>query len=290
MSFFNKSEEVIDIQLTRFGKVSLSRGKFKPKYYQFFDDDIVYQQRSPNYSSENQNETQNRILLNTPRNKPSPVSLSVERTTLESGFSINPQIQLDPEMFSREDQERLLLYPLSHCEAGSTEASFIEVSSHGVNINKNYKEFLHYTSSGIYRKIPQLKMNVNYEIVKTSGVETTQEELRRSNNSNNFIDLRSNEIEFLDKSMIQVEGDKIILSVEEANSFYGLSNFELEIYEIDNSPESSEAPKDRVVGPNLKRIKNIEDINSLFHIKTDEDVVEVKTKFGRQNNWYRTGE
>ena len=60
MSFFNKKEEVIDIQLTRYGKVLLSEGNFKPAYYQFFDDDIIYSQKSPNYTSELQNEVQKR--------------------------------------------------------------------------------------------------------------------------------------------------------------------------------------------------------------------------------------
>ena len=33
MQFFNQKEEVIDIQLTQFGKRLLSQGKFKPTYY-----------------------------------------------------------------------------------------------------------------------------------------------------------------------------------------------------------------------------------------------------------------
>ena len=42
MTFFNKKEEVIDIQLTPFGKILHSKGKLKPSYYAFFDDDIIY--------------------------------------------------------------------------------------------------------------------------------------------------------------------------------------------------------------------------------------------------------
>ena len=42
MSFFNKKEDVIEIQLTQYGKYLLSKGKFKPSYYAFFDDDIVF--------------------------------------------------------------------------------------------------------------------------------------------------------------------------------------------------------------------------------------------------------
>ena len=40
--FFDKKEEVLDIQLTQHGKYLLSRGEFDPKFYAFFDDDIIY--------------------------------------------------------------------------------------------------------------------------------------------------------------------------------------------------------------------------------------------------------
>ena len=41
-TFFNKKEDVIDLKLTRYGRHLLSMGKFKPEYYAFFDDDILY--------------------------------------------------------------------------------------------------------------------------------------------------------------------------------------------------------------------------------------------------------
>jgi len=42
MTFFNQKEEVIEIELTQYGKYLLSRGKLKPVYYAFFDDDVIY--------------------------------------------------------------------------------------------------------------------------------------------------------------------------------------------------------------------------------------------------------
>ena len=41
MSFFNKKEEVLDVQLTQLGKYLLSKGKLKPVYYVFSDDEIL---------------------------------------------------------------------------------------------------------------------------------------------------------------------------------------------------------------------------------------------------------
>ena len=60
MTFFNKKEDVIEIKLTQFGKNLLSRGAFKPVYYQFFDDDIVYES-SKSQGTEHQNKAEDRI-------------------------------------------------------------------------------------------------------------------------------------------------------------------------------------------------------------------------------------
>ena len=38
--FLNKKEQVYDLKLTSYGHYLLSVGKFKPVYYEFFDDNI----------------------------------------------------------------------------------------------------------------------------------------------------------------------------------------------------------------------------------------------------------
>ena len=78
MAFFNKKEEVIDIKITQFGKDLLSRGAFKPVFYQFFDDDIIYNSAFAGFT-EHQNDTESRILENTPKLKTQALTTSVER-------------------------------------------------------------------------------------------------------------------------------------------------------------------------------------------------------------------
>ena len=41
MTFFNKKEDVLPIELTPYGRKILGQGKFKPVYYTFLDDDIL---------------------------------------------------------------------------------------------------------------------------------------------------------------------------------------------------------------------------------------------------------
>lgn len=79
MSFFDDKQEVIKIELTEFGKYLFSKGRFKPKYYAFFDDDILYDSKYANFS-ENQNYSEKRILEETPYIKPHTVFVSKNET------------------------------------------------------------------------------------------------------------------------------------------------------------------------------------------------------------------
>ena len=59
MAFFDKKEEVLDLVLTRRGRELLAEGKLKPTYYDFFDDDIIYDYK---YVSSDSTEAQNDIV------------------------------------------------------------------------------------------------------------------------------------------------------------------------------------------------------------------------------------
>ena len=59
--FINKKEEVIDISLTQHGKYLISKGKFKPSFYAFYDDDVLYDAAHAKITSGSQNENLTRI-------------------------------------------------------------------------------------------------------------------------------------------------------------------------------------------------------------------------------------
>lgn len=82
MSFFNSKEEVINIELTQKGKYLLSKGRFNPKYYEFFDDDIVYDSEYAGFV-EKQNDSQERILNETVYSKPQSNLSSVDNRSTE---------------------------------------------------------------------------------------------------------------------------------------------------------------------------------------------------------------
>jgi hypothetical protein len=71
--FFNKKEEMLEIQLTEYGKYLLSIGKLSPVYYTFHDDEILYNSEyTVSGAAENQNDIDQRIRYNTPNLKVIP--------------------------------------------------------------------------------------------------------------------------------------------------------------------------------------------------------------------------
>jgi hypothetical protein len=69
MAFFNKKQDVINIELTPYGRSLLSEGKLLPAYYAFFDDDILYDSDAGGFT-ETQKSIKTRILQETPYLRP----------------------------------------------------------------------------------------------------------------------------------------------------------------------------------------------------------------------------
>jgi hypothetical protein len=68
-TFFNQKEEVLNIELTPYGKQKFASGEFNPHYYAFYDTDILYDGQYGGIS-ESQNAIVTRIKQETPRVKP----------------------------------------------------------------------------------------------------------------------------------------------------------------------------------------------------------------------------
>ena len=60
MKFLNKKEQVMDLKLTSYGHYLLSMGRFKPAYYAFYDDNVLYDGAYANIS-ESANQIHDRI-------------------------------------------------------------------------------------------------------------------------------------------------------------------------------------------------------------------------------------
>ena len=92
MEFFNKKQDVVDIELTGYGKQLLSRGLFKPTYYTFSDDDVIYDSRwvSGSNADAEQSDIEQRIQEETPRLKVQARKVGAERAIFNflDGFDL----------------------------------------------------------------------------------------------------------------------------------------------------------------------------------------------------------
>ena len=67
MKFLNKKEQILQIELTQYGKHLLSKGIYNPTYYAFFDDNILYDSEYAGITGEHQNSVKDRITQDTPQ-------------------------------------------------------------------------------------------------------------------------------------------------------------------------------------------------------------------------------
>ena len=77
MTYFNKKFDVLGIELSPYGKHLLQNGKLMPKYYAFFDDDVIYDCAAAGFT-ENNSEIRNRIMNETPVLRPHYMFKTVE--------------------------------------------------------------------------------------------------------------------------------------------------------------------------------------------------------------------
>tara|TARA_R110000824_G_scaffold215322_2_gene401561 strand:+ start:2188 stop:3177 length:990 start_codon:yes stop_codon:yes gene_type:complete len=227
MTFFNKKEEVLDIKLTQFGKQLLSTGRFKPVYYAFFDDNILYDGGCASIV-EDQNDIEPRIQENTPQNKTQHLFSSVE-TNFSSYLDPRDDIST-PEIDrirvqSTPEKEFSLVDALGDSDFQSTGApnwklTFLE----GQIDNASY--FL--TSSYQSLQIPQVNLNLIYT-TKILNEKETEKGITLGGQIEQAV--------FPDGSSLNIsynDGNKnLLLMVEEGGVTFDKENFEIEVFTVD---------------------------------------------------------
>lgn len=274
MTFFNKKQEVIDVQLTRFGKNLLSRGSFKPVYYQFFDDDIIYSIDRIG-AEEHQNDSETRIK--------DGIRLRTQHTTvgLETSFKYQKELiesgkrgvflklrrQADPL-----DADKMLMYPLANFKQGSQEAPHFKLNTYSAKVTGSLK-YPDPVEKGIFKNRPEIEINPKYTY--TIDRRNIKEPENVVIDSESFIDLTKDKVEFLDGSTIEIKKEDFIIDLEEIAASYGLDNFELQIFE-ETEPAS---------GQYIEMLEE-EEIYNMLDIKTDKSVEEIKMISNKSRNFY----
>ena len=239
-SYFNKKEEVIEIELTQYGKHLLSKGEFKPVFYSFFDDDIVYDSAYTG-SDEEQNYSEDRILEDTPNTKVQYVFSGRETSVSEINDHIrNNRLSLrDKAAQSTPEKHYALSAPLGNSTYVNSHAPSWNISS----LLGKFDDRVEYQQGAQPTlKIPQIEMN-NYvcrtrvltePLPDTSITDGNQVyQAGELGGAGSHADLTVHTVQFADGSFIEVSCDEILLEIEEANTECLKENFDIEVYIVE---------------------------------------------------------
>lgn len=298
MTFFNKKEEVLDVQLTQLGKYLLSKGTLKPVYYVFSDDEILYDTSYVGGKEEFAKETSDRIQKDTQRIRTLYEHDGVESRVLAlNGHTVDKtrghgwqarvrgrteEMPVDQaygfdtivEEKMGADDRNLVRNFIGNSIIGEQTvptwniASLLEGSIESINVSSS--------SPNVGIKRPVLNFEVEYSVegteINASEVTVTNEDFK------NYTGLEE-EIEFLDNFRATISDGEIVFSIIEENVEYDLQNFEFEFYEIEN--KSVNASANNAETEQLKRLyfadgieesKKDKYIQHYFEITSDQDL------------------
>jgi hypothetical protein len=225
MLFSNKKEEVIDLELTVHGRRLLSNGVFKPVYYSFYDDNIIYDPQriagstaNPNESevaaAELQNDVQKRIREETPYLK------------TQGNFSGREVLVEGTNQISERERNYILTSPLGTVNLNSFKSPAWQVSFLH-NSSSHFDTAFYNSSKHQLVHIPQVKCEIMYETAVGLDLPPGRKKLPRGFEE----DPELNSGVFSDNSYVAVDPDYILLNVEEKNSVFSSKNYDVEIYE-----------------------------------------------------------
>tara|TARA_Y100000114_G_C11735666_1_gene316014 strand:+ start:477 stop:1316 length:840 start_codon:yes stop_codon:yes gene_type:complete len=259
MSFFDKKQEVIDIELTQFGKRLLSKGSFKPVYYCFFDDDIIYNSEIAGFS-EKQNRAHERISESQrPTTQYTITSLEETYDQITDLIESGEREIFEPTKMTQniEKSEKLLSSPLYDTILSSQNAPRTKVKALQCKITGSSDTI---ESEGVVKAIPQLNFSASYTIIRDDTMERDLEFF--GVDSEYFIDLTSTEIKFLNGSSVRTEKEDVIIDITEDNSTRGINQFELEFYEVVEEGGVTQ----------LKKMKTESEVYKYFDILVDNQI------------------
>jgi hypothetical protein len=239
MTFFDKKTEVISIELTQYGKHLLSKGKFKPVYYEFYDNDVLYDSEYCGITEE-RNNAQERIKNETPYLKPQYNISGVEtqfKDLLESKRDSTEQ----KESFQQTLEKTIFpSSPLGTSRLDDTYPAF-NITSHTTQIKTSTEKKL---NAGISMNIPELTLETtSYKTNILDQVnQPVPDELLAQSLPFAIEDAPRQQTfkVFQDGTYISVESESIIIEFNEANSKDIGKNFDIEIFEITSSTKTNQ--------------------------------------------------
>ena len=231
MSFFNKKEEVINIELTSYGKRLLSLGKLKPVYYAFFDDDIIYDPAWGGVAQEQSN-IQGRITSSIAfKAQVNYSSLEAQaRQVIFENRSLDPEAPPNAYTLLPDVKQNNLVYtqPLGKSQLSSEYAPSWNIMVADDNPLSSSSDSL--TGSFQNLPIPQLNVNVDFDLRVITPRQRNQ--VTPDGSLLKKYDILK---EFDDGTMILLKKRDLRAQIIEFNTDYRRENYDIEVFEITSS-------------------------------------------------------
>ena len=227
----------MDIKLTEYGRRLLSKGKFKPKFYAFFDDGVLYDSQYGGFE-EVQNDAEPRIIKDTPQLETQAIYNGVESHVQRQNEiirflplngeeavngGINRRLDQGETFQNTTDRMFALTYPL-----GTSQLTADQLPAWNIKLLKGHMSgsvtLINETScSNQIVNIPQIPISA---ITYQTRIDTlTADEILETNPSDLYGDQTITVVE---------ENSDILLEIQENNVDFGNENFNIEIYEIES--------------------------------------------------------
>jgi len=232
MQYFDSKEEVLDIELTQYGRYLLSQGVWKPHYYAFFDENVVYDSQYGG-PTENKNDAETRIQDETPLFKTQTTFTGRDEYLYDGAGDEDERSAL-----GLYEKLNVLPYHLGNSSLKSTKTpayqiQFLEGEVKGLqnNMTGNVRtentgaissDFTPYAQQLL--KIPQIESQVEFKI----SVADPEEAFTKFEVSEALTPGRV----YKDDTIVVVGPEQILLAVEEQNSTFGYKNFDIEVFEM----------------------------------------------------------
>ena len=262
MEFFNKKEEVIDLKLTQFGRHLLSKGKFKPVYYSFFDDNIMYDSTKAGFE-EIQNDSEIRII-ETPVLHPQISFSSLEKHFNENYNKVLSGVSATAEELQRTAEKHYALPQAIGTSDVNSEYSpawsvrflngFLTGSVENLNLSEK-------TGGQNTQLIPQINSELTVKMLQmTDQITYYLEEMEDAFTDSNVAILSDDDDLF------------ILLKVDENNGLFQKKNFDIEVFEVEEEVQGGTTietlrPLNFSITP-----ENFSEIDWMDEITSEEDV------------------
>ena len=267
MLFLNKKEEVLDLKLTPYGKYLLSRGKMRPVYYAFFDDNIVYDSEFGGFS-ENQNDTQGRIRELTPQLQTQYKFTGKFEKSIEVDFGTGDK--LTPTIPS----ERTSL----SSDLGNSKPSSDKLPAINIRFLKGEADSynLDYETKFGKKKIPQINMTMEYLIdvgkydFEFEGGEAMDEHSLEGaalfyEDQLTSPSIISNAAD--DGTFLKIINNYILADIVEENTDFKMENFDIEVFEI----TTDETGEEQLISLSFAKDIRKKIVNNILLDEADED-------------------